>query len=299
MADLDKAEAASGVDEEGADPTEEVGPDECGVDPAGTELAPGERDGAPEECQFSPMEELIEQFQLAPIPTMISPIDGLITAVDEPVNYAPAFTEDNVVCIADERQFVELFHEELLDRGWAYDPMSLEYVLEARHVRVGTAADGVGFYVTARKAFGGDGVQHTRSTFAPAEVKDMWGHKFVGNDDGAIVPVRPCREKCLHYKRQVFNNDEEPDPNAPGHRVYFPNCMMRRSVGGAFMSLKDQSIYACDYRDPPDQKTVAEHLDSFDRKRVVERPDKTFVPLFGMGGNEVRETDDKAKGEAR
>jgi len=286
--DLDKAEVGTGVENEGAEPTEEVGPDECDATPIGTQLAPGERDAPPEECQFSPMEELQEQFELAPIPLILDPGDGLVRPVDAPVNFAPAFAEDNVVCLADERQYVELFHEELLGRGWSYDPLALDYVLEARHVHLGTTEDGIGFYMFVRKGFHPSGAPVDRRTFQPSVVKELWGQKFVCSDNGAIVPVRCRRERCKYYARQVYANDDEPDPKAHGHRVYFANCTMRRSVGGAFLSLRDQAIYACDYRDPPDMKTVEEHLDSFDRRRVADRPDKTMVPLFGLAGEEVR-----------
>jgi len=280
--------ADESTENEGAEPQEEVGPDDCETTPGGAELQPGERDAAPEECGFSPMEELQEQFELAAIPMVIDPRDGLARPVDEPVNFAPAFTEDNVVCLADEREFVELWHEELLERGWSYDALSRDYVLTERQVHVGTSKDGVGFTMDVRKRFDAAGAERERFRFEPDLVQVIWGRQFVTREDGTIIPVRARREKCLNYKRQVFANDDEPDPEAPGHRVYFTNCTVRRSVGGAFMSLSNQAIYACDYRDPPDPGTVAQHLDSFDRKRVVDRPDLTFIPLFGLGGEEVR-----------
>jgi hypothetical protein len=53
------------------------------------------------------------------------------------------------------------------------------------------------------------------------------------------------------------------------------------------MSLRDDAIYGCDYRDPPDEKCVR-WLNNHDDTKVRERPDLVRLPLFNMPGEVVR-----------
>jgi len=94
------------------------------------------------------------------------------------------------------------------------------------------------------------------------------------------VIVRPRREACSHYRRQVLANDDVED-GQPGRRLIFRNCMMRRSVGGAFMSLRDEAVFACDYRDPPTlaSKALADSLDADILRKSAERQ---MVSLFNI-----------------
>ena len=145
----------------------------------------------------------------------------------------------------------------------------------------------------ARSQYDRDGAERERDRYEPSRVVHLWGVEAVKIGQGCFSPVRPVRERCRFYKRQVFNNDDQPDPTAPGHRIYFTNCTARRSVGGAFLSLRDQAVYACDYRVPPDPESVAKHLDSFDRRRLAEEPHKHLIPMFGLGGDDLVRPDDE------
>jgi hypothetical protein len=58
---------------------------------------------------------------------------------------------------------------------------------------------------------------------------------------------------------------------------------MRRSIGGAFLSVSDEAVYACDYRDPPDEHTEQKWLDGPDDKRL-ESGEPELVPMFGGEG---------------
>jgi len=103
------------------------------------------------------------------------------------------------------------------------------------------------------------------------------------NDGDLLFLVRPIRERCRYYKRQVFSNDEEQDETKFGHRIIFRNCTMRKSVGGAFMSLRDEAVYACDYRSPAAPESVVRYLDEPDGRQLRSRAHLKMVALFGLG----------------
>lgn len=101
---------------------------------------------------------------------------------------------------------------------------------------------------------------------------------------GAIVllPVRAYREPCQHFRQQAFGNDDQPDKKAFGHIVMFSNCLARRSVGGALMSLRDQAVYACEYREPADPDTAKQYIHDFNKKRLTSKAHEVMVPAFGL-----------------
>jgi hypothetical protein len=61
----------------------------------------------------------------------------------------------------------------------------------------------------------------------------------------------------------------------------------RRSIAGAAMSLNNQAIYGCDFREPYDEKSV-EFMDDVYNRKLRERPDLVRLPMFNMAGDEVR-----------
>lgn len=95
------------------------------------------------------------------------------------------------------------------------------------------------------------------------------------------VVVRPVRERCKHYKRQMFSNDDQPDVNTPGHYIVFRNCTVRRSVGGAFMSVSNEAVYGCDYRDPPCPGSSS-RIDKADENILRQGAERQMVPLFNL-----------------
>lgn len=275
-------------DPEGHEPTEEVGPTASEVDPERAGLKPGQIDGAPQESQVTFQDELGEAFVAEPLTMILSPTDGLpIPAAESDIfSTAPPFSIDNVVCVEDARSFVEMYADELKDAlFWRASPES--------------------FVILNGERYKPDGTERERLSFAPERVVTLWGQKFVrftedewqvakaellaDMPDGKtmaevdslpFVAVRPVRERCEHYKRQVFSNDDQPNEGAFGHYIVFRNCTERRSVGGAFMSVRDEAVHACDYRSPPHLPSVEKHLDAKDRERLTRKV--TRVPLFGI-----------------
>lgn len=95
------------------------------------------------------------------------------------------------------------------------------------------------------------------------------------------VVMRPKRERCKFYMRQMFANDDQPDPNQPGHKIIFRNCTKRRSVGGAFMSVANEAVYGCDYREPF-YRGQSTRIDAADETILRAAANRELVPLFNL-----------------
>ncbi|MBW2672263.1 MAG: hypothetical protein JRD89_02455 [Deltaproteobacteria bacterium] len=48
------------------------------------------------------------------------------------------------------------------------------------------------------------------------------------------------------------------------------------------MTLRDEAVYACDYRDPPDPASAEKHLDSRDRKRLASSEHLELIRPFNL-----------------
>jgi hypothetical protein len=266
---------------EGADPTEEIGPSGAEVGPSDAEQRPtattmGE---PPQAAEWSLRSEVDEAFPIEPIPMVLHPADGLPVPVDERTNFAFAapFTVETVCCIEDESAFVEVFEEDHDDEASRGNIITLTRLHLSSLRRF------------ERSAFNPDGTVRERRRFLPTDVLVRWGQRVVAyldevtGNEGYLL-VRPVRERCVHYKRQLVGNDDVPDPNEAGHKILFRNCAARRSVGGALLSLRDEAIYACDYRSPPDPSTVERYLDEPDRLRLKSSAHLKHLPMFGLTG---------------
>jgi hypothetical protein len=217
------------------------------------------------------------------------------------------------VCIEDSTSHVELFAEELCERGWSRaDPFArgefglLERAAAIfRHAVEGVALPRVfwntpsfsvaipdtpeptGVSVSVRGMYDESGKPRERRSFDTEPVV-FWGEKFCTLESGELVVVRPVRERCRFFKRQLLGNDDEADKDKPGGKIGFKNCERRRSVGGAFLSLANEAVFACDYRDPPDRASVERWLDSHERKILETNPHGTLVPIFNLEGSSVK-----------
>lgn len=225
------------------------------------------RDETAENCEISYREELFEAFQPVTDLLIESPIDGMPIPVNERSDLAAAhpFTRETQVCIEDDTAYVELFEEELADRGWLSKRGLLGFGAasfapsEQRERTI--VAD-------AQPRFDDAGKARERRSFDPKDVLHRFGVDYVKLDNGYVLPVRMKRERCKFLRRQIMANDDIADPTQLGHFIRFTNCTIRRSVGGAFMSLRDEAMYACEYRDPVDAETAERHIERFDRERL-------------------------------
>jgi hypothetical protein len=266
-------ENRSDVEHQGQDPTEEVTAEGCETQCQNTEVKAGALEETPVADLPKIVEEIFDAYQPEPEFMIPSPVDGMPIPADEgndqPI--APPFTYDTVVCVGDDREYIELFTEE------AFEASNLTLP---------------GGKCETRERYLAGGKQTERMRFMPDRVEMLYGTLFVQLNEKEktlwdssflmkiYIPVRPRREPCRYYARQILSNDGQPDPNEPGHKIIFRNCTMRRSVGGAFMSLRDEAIYACDYRDPPDPESVKHFLDDPDREKLRSEAHKVMLPLW-------------------
>ena len=256
---------------DGLRPQEQVGPEDCEADVDRTTVEPDEEPVEPDECDFDTEDALQDAFVTEPIALGIDPVDGMPKPIDGDMSaaFAHPFTYESQLCIEDNRTWVEVFREDLaLSPAWG----SSRYIVRSR--------------------FGDDGRERERERYRPEQVEHRWGKTLVHTDatssrpsGNADVPryrlVRPIRERCKYYKRQVTPLKNDPDKQYC-HRL----CTIRRSNGGAFMTINDTAIFACDFRDPPDPDSTARQ-NAIDEGKLTTRPHEKLVPMYGMGGDEI------------
>jgi hypothetical protein len=282
---------------EGCEPLEEVGPAASEVDANRAEIKAGALEEAVHDAEIAADQEVSEQFPVETIPMGVDPTDGMPIPLDNgPLALAAPFTIDTVVCVEDEREYVEVWRGE-------NDPGSIENLRDLRawsrkrgarlsersRFDAGVERDRLRFATDrVTRLFGVTVALLTRSEVAVVEPQRPWWLRWLRwllrSGRTCYVVVRPRRERCRFFKRQVFSNDDQPDATKPGHKIIFSNCTVRRSVGGAFMSLRDEGVYACDYREPYDAASVEEHLDIRHRRKLRSDDHLHLLPLFGLTG---------------
>ncbi len=186
------------------------------------EAAQSEQEDDSEEGEdFSPFEELADEFSPSQIVTTTGP-DGLpmLSAPEAGSSDIPVFSCETLVCIGDYSQF----HD---SEGRVYDPALVEYRSNAYRLKV----------------------------------------------DSTIVD--PKREPCIHYVRQMVQFEHNPEV-----KMISRLCSARRDRQGAFLSVRDRAVWACDMRSPPDPEST-KLLDDFDNKKLKEGRERTFDSIFG------------------
>lgn len=263
------------------EPLEEVDAEGCQVTPDECEFSAAERDGTAPEAEFSLREEIFETFKPVTEILVESPIDGMPIPANERSDCARAhpFTRETVVCVEDDTAYVELWQEELSGRGWA----EKRGLLGFGATTFAPAADSARtILASARPQFDRAGEAKERKSFDPKDAVHAFGVSFIRGEDGYVTPVRMRRERCKHWMRQVMANDDQPEPTEPGHLIRYSNCSARRSVGGALMTMRDEAMYACDYRDPYDAVTSEKYLDKFDRERLNSKRHLEMIRPFNL-----------------
>jgi hypothetical protein len=126
------------------------------------------------------------------------------------------------------------------------------------------------------KVFLGDDPRHWPSSEATT---DKHGLMYV-SDDGKKIRVVPVRRQCEHYQRMVTRAEDNPDV-----QIIYRHCTARRSVGGAFMSLRDTSVLACTMRSPRDLPSEKKYLDDPEKERLRSKRHLEMAP-FPLAGAE-------------
>jgi hypothetical protein len=267
-------------DPEGTEPFEEAGPagssgtiDQCSV-------GPEDLSAPPEDLQVPFFQEMVDAHVPETIVMIVSPIDGLPVPGNESDKAAdaPSLSIEKMVCVEDDRQYVELFVEEMPGKVHAFRKRLFEAFPDSRMV------------LGDRSKWDKQGQLRARLSFDPSRVLSFFGLSLVELDapeqaqagfsapGRPVLLVRPARERCRFYKRQVFGDGD--------FTKMYRNCTERRTLGGAFLSLDDQSVLACEYRSPSDPETTERVIDLRDRTLMrrmadADREKKAFAESGG------------------
>lgn len=181
-----------------------------------------QEDDSGEGDEFSPFEELSDEFSPSQIVTTTGP-DGLPmqTAPEAGKSDIPVFSCETLVCIGDFSQF----HDK---EGRVYDKALVEHFAGEYRLR-----------------------------------------------SDVSIQVTPKRLPCTHYVRQMVQFEHNPEV-----KMISRLCSARRDRQGAFMSVRDRAVWACDMRFPPDPESTR-LLDEFDEKKLKEGRERTFDSIFG------------------
>jgi len=210
-----------------------------------------------------PTQMILDAFPGRADPIIFDPEDGLPRPDDgRSINATPPLTLETMVCLEDDRTWVEVFHEEVREM---YDSASPAEWKE--RARVHYDADG--------------NSEWERRSFSKSEVVYRWGAPFVvvgGDGREILVPVRPVRPQCEHLVTRIDVNTDIDNQGRPASPV-FRFCEGFRTVGGAPWALMDENVLACSKRYPVDVPTQ-----NLIRKRTEEKiaqgNDKTVFPMF-------------------
>lgn len=93
-----------------------------------------------------------------------------------------------------------------------------------------------------------------------------------------LVKVEPIRPPCRHYVRQMVSFEFNAD-----HDSIKRLCAARRTTEGAFMTVKDTKVTACDMREPKHIESE-QLLDDFDDKKVKQGQERVFASIFSTEG---------------
>lgn len=169
--------------------------------------------------------------------------------------FAPPLHPDTLCCIADTRKFC-------LRGKWG------QVVVEFEPEEVERAENGM--YRVSRKVL----TQALMKGFSN-QPASAWEREKRTNDHLAHVlgrtyrqdymwhEVEPIRPQCKHFARQATDFQDLTD-----HMFVSRLCTARRDSGGEFLGLRDTQMFACDMRDPYDQKGI-ERLEKFDQNKIV------------------------------
>lgn len=276
------------------DPAREAEAGECNAAASETERPPGADDGKPQEAQFQARTEVDEAFVPESILVGTSPVDGLPVPQDDmALALAPDFTYESMICVGDERTFVEVFVSPKVKEDPNISSIPQAASSLATHVIL-FFPRAPQYRVLVRNEYDADGKRTTPLEFPSSRVTKRFGHQMVDmtvdetlahtGDPGpgpdrmvCCVLVMPVRPACTNYARSIFSNDD-----APGTQIIFRNCLARRSVGGALMSLRDEAVFACELRNPPHPASVERYVGARDREILNRSAPAEKVSLFNI-----------------
>lgn len=231
-----------------------------------------------EQATMRPSDQWADMFNGRAAPIITDPNDGMPRPADMPASDIAPLSEDTLVCMADERTWVEMFEEEINE-----DPARL-VIIEKSWVGSKESHYARHFWGYMRSRFDAEGVPVVRMRFEPKSVVERFGFKWARLDSAdtpadkaqptTMVAVRPIREACSRYKRQLAGADD-----LAGVTTIWRYCEALRTVGGAYLQVNDEAIYACELREPRDPSTEAS-IRAFDERKMRQGKERVYLPMF-------------------
>jgi hypothetical protein len=225
-----------------------------GVPINASELAMG---GGPKEAWF-------DAFVGEPAKIITDPVDGMPrpddVGQDAPV--APPLSAETLVCLADDSMWVEVFGHHAPTEGFG-GPLDLR---------------------RSRSKYDESGREREPLTFGPDVPREKrFGHDVAlyvepSTGERSWVVVQPRRFPCKHFSAFVSPVSDIDVGGRPAEPL-FMFCDRFKTVGGAKMSLFDETITACTERDPPDAVSAAKIASRIEQKIAAGRS-RTSLPIF-------------------
>lgn len=224
---------------------------------------------------WSPFDEVQEEFKPGPI-LKVTAADGL------PTNYAlpaesdiPVLSPETLVCMGDFSKFVlrGIFGDVVAE----FEPADVECSPSGRwRARKLLVLERMHMELQRVRQYGADNgitVSDNDGQLLALLLAQVNPNQAMNNAWVEVFPVRPV---CKHYARQLTQFDL----NAQA-KVMLRVCAARRTTEGAFMSLRDRAMWACDLREP---HVPSSTLDEFDARKMQEGTHREYVPMFQNAG---------------
>lgn len=218
-----------------------------------------DREDMEEDAPYSHDDELFDAFgDGSHAPIITDPRDGLPRPADDFVAPAPKLSKSTLVCLEDESEWIEVFQEDARGKN-----VLLEMIM--------TPSDQARELLRNRRSrYDENGIERNPRVFKPDQVSKKFGISVVKSlkEDVVVAPKRP---RCEHLVRQLTIATDI-DAGGLEVRPMFTYCKAFKSVSGAFLSLMDQAVCACEMRKPRD--LVTEKMIVSRIKRKIEEGEK-------------------------
>lgn len=232
------------------------------------------------EEEWSPFDEIQDDFKPRPIPK-VTAADGL------PTNFAPVVESDipelspeTLVCMGRYDKFV--VRGQFGDIIASFEPEDVKRApdgswrvpLAMMEDRLKLSIERLANFIEKLDPHNEHQVMPKNHTVRVRALLVAFGYR-VTPDWAEVMPIRP---PCAHYARQL----SQFDLNAQA-QVMLRVCAARRTTEGAFMSLRDRAMWACELRMPADAASN-ESLDAFDEKKMQQGKSRELFPIFQDSG---------------
>lgn len=199
------------------------------------------------------------------------PVDGMPRPDDTgPMPPAPApLSPETLVCLEDESEWLEVWREDATRFLDGLPARKSRSFLRSQYDEEGKELE--------RRRYRGD-----------AKIEKRWGNRVVV-DNGVDVYVQPKRHRCEHLCAFI-SPVTDVDVQGKAAEPIFMFCDKFRTVGGAKMSLFDETVTACTERYPSDPVSLSKVKARIDAKIEAGR-NRVSLPIFKQTNDGVPVSD--------